>query len=92
MDSNNALEGFNFKNREIQQTSSMYQLELNKASEKHRRKEQRFQRKMQRLKEEDSTLEKRYAELLDQEPDRILYTRPRSVFQWMRTRFLNKDK
>ena len=92
MDSNNALEVFSLKNRELQQISMMHQAELKKASDKQKRREQRLYRKIQRLKEEDSLLEKRCTELIDRKPDKILYTKPRSVFQWMKTRFLIRDK
>jgi len=92
IDSNNALEVFSFKNRELQQISMMHQNELKKASDKQKQREKRLYRKIQRLKEEDSLLEKRYTELLDRKPDKVLYIRPRSVFQWMKTRFLTRDK
>ena len=86
VDVSNSIEVFVLKDQEMNQLETIYQNELDMSTEKYRRKEQRFQRKIQRLHQETKQFDKMYTELLDGKPDRIVYVQPRSFLQ------LVKDK
>ena len=86
VDVSNSIGVFVLKDQEMKQLETIYQNELDMSTENRRRKEQRLQRKIQRLRQETKQLDKIYTELLDGKPDRIVYVQPRSFLQ------LVKDK
>jgi hypothetical protein len=86
IDVSNSLGVFELKNQELGQLKTIYHSELDQSTEKYYKKEQRFQRKIQKLQQETKQLDKTYNELLDGKPDRIVYTQPRSFFQLMKNR------
>ena len=88
VDVSNSIGVFILKNQELKQLETGYQNELDMSTEKRRRKEQRLQRKIQRLKHETKQLDKTYTELLDGKPDRIFYIKPKSFLQLLKNRLL----
>jgi len=86
VDVSNSLGVFELKNQELGQLKTIHHSRLDQLTEKYYKKEQRLQRKIQRLQQETKQLDKTYNELLDQKPDRIVYTQPRSFFQLMKNR------
>ena len=86
VDVSNSLDVFELKNQELGQLKTIYHSELDQSTGKYYKKEQRFQRKIQKLQQETKQLDKTYNELLDGKPDRIVYTQPRSFFQLMKNR------
>ena len=86
VDVSNSLGVFELKNQELGQLKIIYHSELDQLTEKYYKQEQRLQRKIQKLQQETKQLNKTYIELLDQKPDRIVYTQPRSFFQLMKNK------
>lgn len=93
VDVTNSLGAIALKNQELKLSEAQYQTELNKLSKKHQRIERRLQNKIQLLTEETMELGHRYTEILDREPDRIIYYQPDSFLQRIKTRlsFLRRD-
>lgn len=92
VDVSNSLGVFELKNQELGQLKTIYHSELDQSTGKYYKKEQRFQRKIQKLQQETKQLDKTYNELLDQKPDRIVYTQPRSFFQLMKNKLFYPGK
>jgi len=92
VDVSNSIGVFVLKDQEMKQLETIYQNELDKSTEKRRSKEQRFQRKIQRLQQETKQLDKTYTELLDGKPDRIVYIQPRSFLQLLKNRLFYQGR
>jgi len=92
VDVSNSLGVFELKNQELGQLKTIHQSKLDQSTEKYYKKEQRLQRKIQRLKQETKQLNKTYIELLDQKPDRIVYSQPKSFIQLMKNRLFYPGK
>ena len=88
VDVSNSMGVFVLKDQELKQLEAFYQNELDMSTEKRRRKEHRYRRKIQRLRQETKQLDKWYTELLDGKPDRIVYIQPRSFLQLLKNRLL----
>lgn len=88
VDATNALQILNFKHQELQQLKEFHQLELDKLSKKYERQEHRLARKIQKLREETGLLDKNYNDILDRQPDQIMYIKPRNLKEWLKTSVL----
>jgi len=92
VDVSNSLGVFELKNQELEQLKTIHHSKLDQSTEKYYKKEQRLQRKIQKLQQETKQLNKTYIELLDQKPDRIVYTQPRSFIQLMKNKLFYPRK
>jgi len=92
VDVSNSIGIFVLKDQEMKQLETIYQNELDMSTENRRSKEQRLQRKIQRLRQETKQLDKTYTELLDGKPDRIVYVQPRSFLQLLKNRLLYQER
>ncbi len=92
VDVSNSLGIFELKNQELGQLKTIHHSQLEQLTEKNYKKEQRLQRKIQRLQHETKQLNKTYIELLDQKPDKIVYTQPKSFIQLMKNKLFYRGE
>lgn len=85
-DATNSLSILVMKYRELSQMQELYHMRMDSTVKKNDKKAQRLQNKIQKLKKETNQLEKKYTEILDRKPDRILYIPPRSFLQLIKNR------
>ena len=85
MDVPNSLELISLKKEDLELEETLFQMDLKQLNEKYKSKERRLQAKIRRLSNETYELERKYSELLEKKPDKIVYFQPHSLTQKIRT-------
>jgi hypothetical protein len=88
LDANNAMEVISWKNQELEHMEEILRLDMENHSDGYREEEQGFQSEIQKIQDETTELDNQYIQLLNREPDTIVFYKPISVVQRIKNRLL----
>jgi len=91
-DTTNSLNVILSKKQQLENNKAILHMQLEEITKQYKTEENTIKKQINELNEEISTMDKKYLDILNSKPDKVVYYQPKTFLAWLKTRITTRGR